>query len=173
MAENLKNLISGLAAPAQTVEDAAANLWLYRRLAIATGENLNNYGRIVGYFPRPFGASDDEYRTLIYAKIQLNSSGGEIERLITAVKTVFGGSEVILQEEFPAGVYITTNAAEIPIGAKSIIDKMAAGGVSLNLYQVPEQPLGWEDENGVLNNDLPFSEFGETADGGEITERYI
>jgi len=81
----------------QEVEDALFDLYQFRWLWIAEGEQLDGLGDILGL---PRNATDDEeYRGNLYLRVVINVSEGEPERLIEAAEMATAASEVHLIEK--------------------------------------------------------------------------
>lgn len=89
----------------QLVENAYWQLLTLRDLANATGINLDILGKIVGE-PRK-DRTDDVYRTFIGIRILVNSSDGQLEQLLTILRTAFGSSAgFYIFENYPMSIQI-------------------------------------------------------------------
>ncbi len=78
--------------------DFFTKIWL----DIAKGEQLDVLGIHVG-FDR-LGYDDESYKTLLRAKIEINISSGEPERLISAFRTLFQTENVEYTPVYPAKI---------------------------------------------------------------------
>lgn len=114
---------------------ATVDVYNLRQVANATGTTLDNVGDQVGII-RPSAMNDTNYRALIYAKIQMNRSGGEPETLIAAIKALTSATSVNYTDYYPG-------CASIGFAGTSVIDnlwtftkRLTAGGVALRLVQV-------------------------------------
>ena len=119
----------------QALEDAHWQLFVERRLDIATGEALDQIGRLVGE-PR-VGLPDADYRLRIRLRIHRNVSRGEPERLIRVVHELTQSSAVQLEEPSPGVVRITFDGQAIPPELHGAMEDVAAVGVRLHLVNAP------------------------------------
>lgn len=107
-ATNLKNLITALVNPIQEIEDALTDMNVLRQLAIATGINLDNLGKIIGLERTP-GDSDAVYRNKLYAEVKVNTSEGQPEQAIQTYQLFTAANLVLLFEHFPAEISIESD----------------------------------------------------------------
>lgn len=96
MSTNLADLVSTFTDQVQDLEDALYGLILGRALGWATGPALDKIGDQVGR-DRPVGATDDEYRALIYSQIVVNTSHGMTETVYQLMR-LLGGSGLRIRE---------------------------------------------------------------------------
>lgn len=106
--ENLKNLLRALIGPIQEIENALETMNTQRLLDNATGANLDLLGTIIG-IARPAGASDEDYRQLLYAQIKINTSEGQPEQVIQTFQLLTNANLVLLSENFPAEVTLSSD----------------------------------------------------------------
>lgn len=121
------------------LEVATEGVATLRYLSIAEGEQLDVIGEIVTE-PR-LGRSDADYKTAIEARIQINASCGEPERLIAAVAQLTQSTEIHLIPAFPAGVYITfveNSSITLPATLFQTLLRVCAAGVKLYLLEIAE-----------------------------------
>lgn len=97
----LRALLQALGEGAQLQEDQFFDLLISRGLNVATGEALNQWGRIVG--SQRGGLSDDDYRKFIKARILGNLCEGTPDQLLAILALVSEPSQVRYFEHFPAG----------------------------------------------------------------------
>ncbi len=96
----------------QELEDALFQLITDRAIDAAVGVQLDILGDIVGQ-PERVGLSDDDYRTIIKARIKVNRSDGHAEQLIeilALVATLTGveqPAEILLLDVPPAALRIS------------------------------------------------------------------
>jgi hypothetical protein len=83
-------LTRSLATGVQDIENTTFDLGLALQLASASGEWLDRFGAIVGELRG--GLADAAYRRFIQARIQINRSQGEHERLIRIAQLMTGAS---------------------------------------------------------------------------------
>lgn len=103
----LRGLVGAIVKPIQAIEDALVQLNTQRQLDTATGVNLDRLGDILG-FPRPPGDSDALYRQKLLARVKINTSQGEPERVIETFKLFTGATQVQLYEGSPAEIHIAS-----------------------------------------------------------------
>lgn len=99
--DNLKSFIRAIIGPVQSIEYVLNDLNIYRQLAFAEGVQLDLIGTIVG-LPRPSGATDEEYRQILYGQIGINVSEGQPEQVIQTFKIFTSVPLVLFDEHFPA-----------------------------------------------------------------------
>jgi hypothetical protein len=161
------------AAQVQLLEDAAMDVYLYRGIDAALiygaangfGNSslqnpiLDGIGDIVGQ-PRNL-LTNLQYAIMIKAKIQMNATQGEPERIIaalSAITTTPGNTpkRVNYQNSFPAGVTLTVeNPDSIPDRMQDIMESVVSGGVSVTIHQVTGRPFCFS-----LNGTLPYYSYG-------------
>lgn len=113
----------------QEIENTGNDLLTARSLSQAGGAQLDGMGAIVGV--ERGGRNDEDYRAAIRFQIFVNTSNGEPETLITALKFVTGASRIRLWEISDATVFMFTNGSFIPDDVAAFMDDIAASGVSL------------------------------------------
>jgi hypothetical protein len=137
--------IQAFAEQAQAFENAAQDVYTLRDVLTATGQTLDYVGDQVG-IERPSGMDDNAFRALVQAKIQMNLSGGEPNRLIAAVVALTYATTVNYADyycmaslEF-AGTLINT--------LYTYIKRLVVGGVALRLVQIDETtPFQFDSED--------------------------
>lgn len=148
---NINNLISALCTEQiQDLEDKVRILFFKLDINNSEGDQLDNIGEIVGQ-PR-LGTSDEIYRVLIKIRIGLNTSEGDIERVLTTWKMLTGTSNVRLIESYPASIYLTTTTYIGDAIGNLLIDlfqDVIAAGVRLELIQIWDTDrFGWSGSYG-------------------------
>lgn len=162
---NLRNMITILIGDqVQNLEDAIFSL--YGRLDIdgSSGIQLDRIGTIVGQ--ERLGLADAEYQLFIKAKIAVNVSEGDAERIISTWKLMTGADQVVLYEAFPAEVDLYTESSILtpslePL-ALELIQNVAAGGVRVGFAAVYDPDNAFSFALGGLNT----GGFGTTSDPG-------
>lgn len=84
---NIENVLSIYSEQFDALETAFFQIDVARFVPTAIGVQLDQIGEIVGQ-PRNGITDDDRYRVLIYARIGINISEGEIERIIDVFKLI-------------------------------------------------------------------------------------
>ncbi len=124
--ENLSAAIASLIAGDQELEDVFFQLCNERLdLDVAVGEQLDQYGAIVGQARLNF--DDDFYRILIRARIGINISNGEPERIIETAKLLTSATNVH---------YLNIGGAELDIGSDGVINPLSVDFLLINLGRV-------------------------------------
>lgn len=122
----------------QDLEDATDDFLTMRFISSpAQNEQLDCIGEIVNE-PR-LGRSDVDYTTAILARIEINASCGEPERLIAATLQLTQSVDVTLIPAFPAGVWIVfvINASyTLPPTLFQSLERVCAAGVKLYLMGI-------------------------------------
>lgn len=169
-AVNLQNLIiCTIGEPVQDLEDNIYSLIGRLDIDNQVGTQLDNIGDLVGQ--DRLGLSDEEYRLFIKAKIGVNVSEGDAERLISVWKLLMVANTVILQESFPAEVDLYTDVSigdtNLDTIAFELIQKVAAAGVRVGFAAVidPLEAFGFFDST----NSKGFSDTTSPALGGKLS----
>lgn len=146
----------------QDIEDIGFELFGRLDIDNQEGEQLDGIGEIVGQ-PRE-GLTDDEYRVFLKARIAVNVSEGDAERLINTWKLLMDANTVELIENFPAEVSFYTDTSignpNLEALAFELIQLVAAGGVRVGFAAVyPDNAFGFADSG------INTSGFGDDTDG--------
>jgi hypothetical protein len=134
----MRELITAFVEQIQEVEDAIEELSTERLLDNAVGQQLDDYGELVGQ-PR-FGLDDTRYKLLIETKIAINASNGEASLLVEAL-SVLVEADVQYQWRGPACYSATYEGG--PMSAdfvRFVADAMlllTPSGVEFELVEVP------------------------------------
>lgn len=112
---------------AQTIEDVLWDILTLTNLEAGTGALIDLIGAVVGE-PR-LGRSDADYVDAIDVRILVNTSEGDIERMIAVAKRYAKADSIILDEYFPAAMTIRVfDGTYNPTGlARALQDAKAAG----------------------------------------------
>jgi len=161
-------LIQSLAAQIQNLENATWDTGTLRRLDVATVAQLDSIGEIVGETRQ--GKSDPEYKTAIIAKIHMNASCGEPERLIAAIKTLTGATIVVYREMFPASVYINFESDTVVNQLYNYIQRLCPAGVQLLLVQSDDDDafMFASGSSSEVDTDHGFSDLSQIT-GGKLS----
>jgi hypothetical protein len=129
----INTLVSSVAKFCQEIEDVLYDLLRFRCIALASGEQLDRIGEIVGCVRA--SADDEIYRSDIYFQIFLNLSSGEPETLLSALKRVTEAQHIDYCEPCPATVLLTLNQVirPLPSDIKVKMKSLAAAGVAVDL----------------------------------------
>lgn len=134
--ESVAGLLRALVAPLQGAEDARLDLSHALSIEGATGVWLDFFGRIVG---EPRGDMPDrEYRRHIQARVQINASQGEHNRILRIAELLTDASFVQITPAYPAAYTLLIVSAE-QLDARALarvrdrIEQATAAGVAVHL----------------------------------------
>jgi hypothetical protein len=154
---------------AQDAENAGFDFISKLPLQTATGAILDRWGAVLDEARN--GATDADYRALLFFKISKNIASGTPEELISILQQLMQGDAVELVEDFPAALHMTiinpTNPAD-PALIFSQMQQMCPAGVQLNYLAA-----GYSDHPfAFLGNPNPqalgFSSAPGVDDGGQF-----
>lgn len=131
-----EDITRALTRPVQTVEDVAFDLGAVLKIGGATDVWLDRLGAIVGE-PR-LGLGDAQYRGFIQARLQINRSQGERERLIRIAQLMTGANFIQITSAYPAGytmllVTPTFLTPELQARVRDRMERATAMGVGVDL----------------------------------------
>lgn len=162
------------------VQELEAVLWdvlVDRYIDTAVGVQLDVLGSIVGQ--GRLGLGDDDYRTLIRARIKVNLSDGHPEQLIEILSLIQDPDEpgVIELYEYPPASFIITILGDIgsldPALAFLLLNAARAAGVGFS-FVFSTEPLGEQftldsDTTQTLDVSLGLGDTLDLTDGGKLT----
>lgn len=134
MSNNFELLVDAYVQELQELDTAATELLQLITLDGAEGVQLDGLGQILGVDRE--GLSDEQYRSLLRAYVQVNTSSGTIEELITVSRLALGIADdpaeiVVHEEQYPAGFTISYDSSvTVHVGeitAEAIYQGKAAG----------------------------------------------
>ena len=108
---NIEGLVEIFTTQVQELETVNTQLVTLRLLEYATGEQLDNFGELVGQTRG--GRGDEFYRIVLAGKIGVNNSEGTVEELISTFTTYSQISNFQYSPYYPAACQIITD--QIPI----------------------------------------------------------
>lgn len=129
-------LTRSLATGVQDIENTTFDLGLALQLDSASGEWLDRFGAIVGELRG--GLADADYRRFIQARIQINRSQGEHERLLRIAQLMTGASFIQVTPAYPAGytmLIVTPSplSATIKARVRERMEQATAAAVGVDL----------------------------------------
>ena len=138
---NLRDLLAVFLKQIQEIDNAVVDTVRSRLLDHATGDALDQYGKIVGVSRGRL--EEFEYRRFIRARIKSNNSEATINDVVDIFVTLTQPLETKFFEHFPAGYSINGDVQTIPEDSKiaKMVDILEFGqpsGVSTT-YSVSEQ----------------------------------
>lgn len=160
--------LQAFAAQVQNLENAIDDIRLLRRLTVAADAQLDSLGEIVGETRQ--GKTDTNYRTAIIAKIQMNASCGEPERIIAALKALTGATDVKYSEIYPATIYINFSSDTTVNELYNYLQRLCPTGVRLILTQSDEDGAFTLSSSGVSETSTTegFANLAQTT-GGKLS----
>ena len=156
-------LTRSLATGVQDIENTTFDLGLALQRASASGEWLDRFGAIVGELRG--GLADAAYRRFIQARIQINRSQGEHERLLRIAQLMTGASFIQVTPAYPAGytmLIVTPSplSATIKARVRERMEQATAAAVGVDLVN------GSPVIDDVFRLDIsPMPAAGDTGDG--------
>jgi len=158
----LENLLTALVAQLQDTENAAFPMSERLDVFEMEGRQLDLFGKIV--VQGRLGLQDQLYRLFLLAKIGVNISNGDPERLIATFRILTQGDFVHLMVIGPGVISLSTDGTYSEEFADFIFQQMertAAGGVRiLDLVYAPSLPFAFDGPNLTA----PSAGFGTLAD---------
>jgi len=143
----LQGLIDSYCVAIQAVETMLWQVINSRTLATATGDQLDQIGKIVGEARQ--SRVDTNYRAAIQLRIRVNRSNGEAEDVIQVSTLALGVAPFLYTEVYPAGFYVTalnlTAATALALGT-AIQKSRAAGTRGELIYST------WATANNFVEN---------------------
>jgi hypothetical protein len=129
-------IVQAVTRPLQALEDLQLDLRGALLLDTATGGWLDRLGRIVGE-PRE-GATDQDYRRFIRARLLINASEGGIAQVIRIAELLTDTGVVQYSDAFPAGygLLLVTSAppsATLQARIRDRVERATASGVGVSL----------------------------------------
>lgn len=135
----ITSLVRALAEGAQVLEDDLFSLLVDRELSSALGDQLDQWGAIVG--EQRGALDDDDYRRFITARVLANRSGGSADELIRIWALVMAPTESVrLVPKYPAGIHLEAVRTEL-ISADTVrrvvrlMEDARPTGISLTLIE--------------------------------------
>lgn len=119
--------------------DMFTKLWIDN----AEGEQLDILGIHIGADRN--GLNDTDYRLLIEAKIQINISSGQPERVISAVRFIYDTNDIEYVPNYPAKVRIYVTGQEYTSAEAFLLLQVLPSGVGLILSEVMVTEIAEED----------------------------
>ena len=167
----IAGILKALVDQIQELETVGKELNDERSVSASIGVQLDKIGEIVG-ITRLGGESDALYRARINARISLNVSEGEPERLISTFILLIGADSVLLQELPPADVAISSatdfaDQDEVD-AALAILESVAPAGVRINYIGVYDSTEPFAMAGGLSG--LGFSSLASPTTGGKFSK---
>lgn len=157
----IENILRSLLEESVAVEEQLTLLRDNRSVDTATGIVLDLLGGLVGE-PRS-GATDDDYRRLVRARIAINRSSGVVENVLRVVRLVLDDSTATLRAVNVGGAEarIEIGGAAVPLALADQIGESAreaaGAGIQLQIISSAATPAA------TLRFDTPSTTFDESA----------
>lgn len=172
---NLKKAIRALISGNQELENSLYELLNNRtELDLVSGKQLDQFGTIVGQ--ERLGFDDDFYRILLLARIGINISNGEPERIIDTLKLLTKANFIH---------YMNLNYGEIAVGSDGVINpltvefliqnlqKVVMGGVRVNYLCMYDKDEAFSlDGTNQKSIGKGFGTINDTSIGGKLAQSY-
>lgn len=172
---NFAKEIKLFAEQVQVLEDAAWDVYTKRTVdacvTYGLSDTLDQIGVLVG--ESRLGRSNSDYATAIRARIQMNSSQGEPERLIAAIKSICNTTICRYYEDYPAKVLLEIETESEPADLLNTMQKIASGGVKVTVVVTHGSPFIFSsvaDPNPPDEIGLGFSSVASPTHGGKLSK---
>lgn len=163
----IEALVGALATGTQEVEDLAYALVADRLLDTASGDALDQYGRLVGEARN--GLGDGDYRRFIQARMLANRSTGTVDELIAIWRLATGAEAVRYEELAPLHLILEAERRE-PMSADVVrrvvrlMQDAKPAGRTLSLVEVIAGVwFGWDGDPDSTGYD--DGEYSRTLEG--------
>jgi hypothetical protein len=170
---NFAKEIRLFASQVQALEDAAWDVYTKRTIDAAVTFSLDavldRIGELVG--ESRLARSNFDYAVAIRARIQMNASQGEPERLISAIRSVCDTEDIDYQDLSPATIHIQFGSDTAPSNILEIMKKIKSGGVQIFLVKSdPDDAFMFASEStSETDSDHGFSDLSQIT-GGKLSE---
>lgn len=173
--QNLEKAIKAFISGAQSLEDTLFDL-KEKRLGVfdAEGKQLDRIGEIVGQVRLNFG--DDFYRILLLARIGINVSNGESERVINTARLLTAANFIHNRNYFNGEIGIGSDGQINPLTVDFLISnlqRVAMAGVRINelcIYD-PDEAFAMDGPN-VKTIGQGFGSIYDNEVGGKFGQCY-
>lgn len=134
----------------QDIEDQGCDLIVWRTLATAMGDQLDQYGTILGETRQ--GANDDDYRRILRVQILANLSKGTPNEITKILALLVGSDAVRYRPIYPAAFlleFVQEPAIVDPTAeriARQIVEASPAGVGLRGIVQGPLDYWGFEED---------------------------
>jgi len=171
MMGKIREIVKLFARQAQEIEDVIDNFRIRWGIDTATGDLLDQVGKIV-QVPR-MGRSDTDYRAAIKFQVYLNHSSGTPETIIEFTKFYLGAGFIKYEEIYPCHVQIQVIANPIPSSFAADLQGILVAGVKLLLTaSYTSRPFIFLNDDGSepdIGEGFSELSYAETA-GGQYAE---
>ena len=167
--KKLTALLESFVEQIQKLEDATYGMFGMLSIENSEGVQLDKIGEIVEQKRESF--SDQEYRILLYAKIGVNISNGEINRVIDIWKLITNANIVHLIEMFPASLALESSN-EVPPElleiAYEMISKIVGAGIKIDHLTTFTEDNAFAFAGSSIGNPGGFGDVSNPEVGGEF-----
>jgi hypothetical protein len=148
---------------ADSIENAALEVYVGRWPLTAIGEQLDVLGRIVGQ-PRG-GRTDAVYRLWILARILVNRSNGKQEELFDILEVLGVTTDILYGDYYPAEVYVSIVDEDNGDDIGQLLQEYKPAGVTLMVVWSSET----EANTFAIGDTLGADEVNATGGFGDLT----
>lgn len=134
----------------------------------AIGAQLDAIGTVVGIARN--GLDDQQYILFIFGKIAENFSDDTVQSVLAVIGYLFQAQQVIIQEIYPAGLYINVLNPAIPLSlfpvAETLVQNAIGAGIKLVISSQPTVNVFRFAGPGVSGTLNGFGDTGVPGSGG-------
>ena len=155
------------------LQDLKTDLWL----DVATGQQLDNLGKILGCTRS--GMTDDQYRFRLWIQVGMNTCNGKADQIIVIADLLWGPDWIQILESNPVNtarcmylcVRLAAGAIAPPADITDLLQHLAPGGVALWFTSaLADAPFGFDDDTLGDHFDEVDAMHVIENDGGAFTE---
>jgi len=164
---NMIAILGSFVDQVQELEDALQEFQIKRSLDTATGEQLNKIGILLNA-PRTI-TDDDNYRSILYAKIAEYYSDGTINDLIDILLLISGCIDVSIEEIGRATIIITINQPASIFYLNEAVNAGKVAGVNVELIESFSEPFAFFEYTAKNNTPKGFDDIDNPGNGGILS----
>lgn len=164
---NINKVLEGIVEPIQVLEDEFYSIYTGIWLDDAIGAQLDGLGKIVGELR--LGRSDADYKSAIIAQIGINTSAGEPESILSAIRSLYNPKIIQYSDVYPANYQIYIQSDTFVYNLRMFLRSMTAAGVGDGIltYSKTFPPFVFSE---VTNDLFGFDVQSGTAYNQEISQ---
>lgn len=154
-------LLGGLSYGVQTLEEAAFDVLVSGPLDVASGYDLDVWGRVLG--EQRLGLTDEEYRRFLAARALANRSAGDRDSVLDVWRVATGASSVAYFDLLPAaGTLLAVRSSfmrdDNARRVYRLVDSVVPAAVNFECIEAVEGYFGFDEDTSAEGFDVgPFA----------------